>query len=135
MPFFSPAEFLLKSQITTLWEFLCTQVVPFPLLLLIFSLVFAILITVCLGVVLFEFDSFGAIWNARSPRLGWGSDPLFLWKNLCNYSPMGCPLGDMGLEYMVILPLLSCHSSFFIALVVDLFLVDSALSHHHLFCK
>ena len=87
----------------------------------------------CLGVVLFEFDSFGALWNARLPRLGrlrWGSDPLFLWKNLCNYSPMGCPLVDIGLDYMVILPLLSCHSYF---LVVDLFLIDSALSHQYLF--
>ena len=59
---FWPAEFLLKNQLMTLSEFLCMLFFAFPLLLLIFSVYhFVILITMCLGVILFELILYGTL--------------------------------------------------------------------------
>ena len=52
MPFW-PAEFLLKSQLTALWECSCTccfSLAGFNFL----PIIFAILITLCLNVIIFE---------------------------------------------------------------------------------
>jgi len=62
-----PAEFLLKKQLTTLWEFPCMLFVAFLLLFLKFfslCLIFVSLINTCLGVVLLGFILYGTLWTS-----------------------------------------------------------------------
>ena len=66
---FWPTEFLLKSQLLDLWEFPCTLLVAFLLLLFIIlslSLRFATLIGVFLGVVLFQLILFETLFSSSS---------------------------------------------------------------------
>ena len=53
-PFWS-AQFLLEDKLITLWDFLVCYFIAFPFLLLIFSLRFFSLVTMCLGMFLLEF--------------------------------------------------------------------------------
>ena len=74
---FQAAEFLLKSQMITIWGFPCMLLAAFPLLLLIFSLwplIFVSLINTCLGVFLLRFILYGTLCfqdlNICFPMLG-----------------------------------------------------------------
>ena len=129
---FLPAKFLLRNQLIVLWELLCRELSPFPLLLfkiLSLSLVLGNLIMMCLGLFLLGSNLLGlselpalACMSISFARLGKFSFIIFSKKisiSCFSYSPSGTPMIQM-LEHLKLSWRFLSLSSFFCILVSSL---------------